>query len=302
MPIHNLTNMKNTLFSLFLFISLFGSTQNWCAPGANWKYNFFSAFYGEGYTEINYSGDTTINGQLSQVLTKHHHIYNFMTDQYESNFLGKDYTFESNEVVYIWFENNWDTLYNFNALIGDSWSKAKMPSFTNCDSNSVLTVTATGVKTINSIPLKYVVVADLTSPFFFTDTIVEKIGFLGSYMIPTDNCVIDGNEGGPFRCYSDNNFTTFKPYFEGTCDHILGTEEIIPQSNFQLITDNEANQLKIIGELKTESELTIINSSGQQWKVESEQGLIDISTISQGIYFLRILQEGRVYSERFIVK
>jgi autotransporter-associated beta strand protein len=55
-----------------------------------------------------------------------------------------------------------------------------------------------------------------------TDTIIEKIGFIGSYMFPYDQCdgALDLQEGGPLRCYSDNLFASFQPHYIGACDYV----------------------------------------------------------------------------------
>jgi hypothetical protein len=141
-----------------------------------------------GYGDIAYSGDTLIDGQVTKKLTKTFHGLGWGMDV-TSYSIGTEYTYEANGVVYLRYQNQWDTLYNFNAQVGDSWRMAKQPFANVASQNSRLKVIATGTKLINSSTLKYVKVEFVDpqmNPLGFADTIVENIGFIGSYLLPYD--------------------------------------------------------------------------------------------------------------------
>ena len=89
--------MKYFATSLLLYTAFSVCSQNWCDEGASWKYSHFN-FAIEGYTEINYIGDTVINGQSAQLLDKHINAYDFISSQYIDIDLGEEYTYESNGV------------------------------------------------------------------------------------------------------------------------------------------------------------------------------------------------------------
>lgn len=220
---------------IILFITLFlqgpwknVSAQSWSPEGAKWHYNYTSQFYTVGYVEISYTGDTMIGTITAKKLSKRLYGYNHFDQQYKNESIGKEYTYEQNGVVYLYHNNSWDTLYNWNALPGDTWTYAGSSSTNACDSNSTITVTDTGTRVINGINLKYQVVElDYVEGSTYTDTIIEKMGFIHSYMLPFDMCdaALDANEGGPFRCYSDSQFQTFSVSNEA-CDYIpTGIEE-----------------------------------------------------------------------------
>ena len=220
--------MKTSFLVLFTLFSFSFHAQNWSPSGANWKYSYYGFF--PGYVDVLYSGDTLIDGQTAKILFKTFHGIDWSMTVI-SNSIGKEYTYENNGVIFIRYQNQWDTLYHFNAQVGDHWRMAKQP-FTNvCPENSRLKVLATGNKSINNETRKYVVVdfchPDLSS-LGVQDTIVENIGFIGSYFLPYDQFdgAVDGNEGGPFRCYSHDNFATYAPHFSGACDYIIGMEEL----------------------------------------------------------------------------
>jgi hypothetical protein len=221
--------MKTSAIFLFLLLSFSFRAQNWSPAGANWKYSYYGFF--PGYVDMFYSGDTIIEGQTAKILSK-----NFAGVDWNmnvvTNFIGNEYTYENNGVIFIRYQNQWDTLYHFNAQVGDHWRMAKQPFTSVCPENSRLKVLATGNKTINNETRKFLVLdfcnPDLSSLGWGQDTIVENIGFIGTYFLPYDQFegAVDGNEGGPFRCYSHDNFATYVPHFSEACDYIVGVEEV----------------------------------------------------------------------------
>ncbi len=291
----NLINktMKTLILSVILLSSFAGRSQTWCLPGANWKYSYMNGFGTEGYTQIQYFGDTVINGQLSKILDKHIYAFNYQNSQAVDIDAGKEYTFETNGIVYLWYNNDWDTLYNFNASVGESWRMAKQPFTNACDSNSTLTVTAIGSKVINSQTLNYLVV-DFSFPNGFSDTIVEKIGFINSYLLPYDFCngSLDANEGGPFRCYQDNNFTTYKPHFAESCDFILGLYNIDSELNLQLFPNPASETLTIsLPENALTTNCNLLDNLGKEVKrftVTGGENFMHVSELESGVYMMRI--------------
>ena len=295
--------MKHFFTGLILLTAFTVYSQNWCDQGANWKYSFFTAFYAEGYTQIEYVGDTLISGQSAKKLNKHHYVYNYFNSQSEDYDIGMEYTYENNGVVYLWHNNNWDTLYNFNATIGDSWRMAKQPILNACEENSYLTVTATGTKIINATSLKYLVV-DFSFPLSFSDTIVEKIGFIGSYVLPYDFCdgALDGNEGGTFRCYQDDNFMVYKPHYSGNCNDILALPEKPLNNTIRIVPNPAVSQIEIIGDISPNSAITIRDINGKHWHPIVVQSTINISHLPSGIYMLSIAQQSNLTHHRFVIK
>jgi hypothetical protein len=294
--------MKSSLVLLILLISQISFGQTWCDAGATWKYSYvnLTAF---GYTEIKYTGDTLISGQNASILDKRLYYYNFLSSQIGDDDLGEEYTYEDNGVIYLLFENNWDTLYNFNATVGESWSIAQEPLFSMCDSNSQVTVLATGTKTINSIALNYLVL-DYGFPSSLIDTVIEKIGNIYNYLLPYDYCnaQLDAHEGGPFRCYEDDNFTLYKPHYTGECDFILEVNPLVMEEVFALVPNPATSVIEIRGDITLGSEYKIISLDG----VERQSGIvatsIDISKLTGGTYLYLTLENGHVFTTKFIIQ
>jgi hypothetical protein len=294
------------LLLLFLLCSGLSFAQNWAPNGAQWHYSYYGFF--PGYVDIAYSGDTLIDGQVTKKLTKTFHGLGWGMDV-TSYSIGTEYTYEANGVVYLRYQNQWDTLYNFNAQVGESWRMAKQP-FTNvATQNSRLKVIATGTKVINSSTLKYVKVEFVDpqmNPLGFADTIVENIGFIGSYFLPYDlfDGAVDGNEGGPFRCYSDNNFATYKPSYLEVCDYIMGTTELEGSASFQVYPNPVSDQINIPETLIQEyNHYRILSNEGKVIQEGQTTATLNVANLPAGNYTLLIeSQSQKRYAKVLVVR
>ena len=280
-----------TLFILILLpIKLFA--QNWAPTGAQWHYSYYGFF--PGYVDIAYTGDTLIEGQASKILTKTYHGLGW-NQSITSETFGYEYTYEESGVVYLRYQNQWDTLYNFNAQVGDSWRMAKQPITNVVAQNSRIKVLATGNLNINNETRKYLVVdkcdSNNISLGWFNDTIIENIGFLHDYLLPYDQFdgAVDGNEGGPFRCYTDNNFVTYKPSYTEVCDYIMGTPEITANAWFQIYPNPVSDWIQISLNVVNEYlKYSIYSSEGKKVQTGQMSEQIDVSNLPSGIYTLLI--------------
>jgi hypothetical protein len=294
------------LLLLFLLCSGISFGQNWAPNGAQWHYSYYGFF--PGYVDIAYSGDTLIDGQVTKKLTKTFHGLGWGMDV-TSYSIGTEYTYEANGVVYLRYQNQWDTLYNFSAQVGDSWRMAKQPFANVAPQNSRLKVLGTGIKVINSNTLKYVKVEFVDpqmNPLGFEDTIVENIGFIGSYFLPYDmfDGFVDGNEGGPFRCYSDNNFALYKPNYLEVCDYIMGTTELEGSSSFQVYPNPVSDQINIPATYINEyGAYRILSSEGKLIQKGQTTEQIDVANLPAGNYTLLIEnQTQKRYAKLLVVR
>jgi hypothetical protein len=299
--------MKSTLLFFTLFFSSLSFAQNWAPAGAKWHYTYIG--FSSGYVQIAYVGDTIIAGQTCQKLQKTFNGLQFGVTPTTYVF-DTSYTYENNGVVYILEQNQWKTLYNFNATIGEHWPMAPLPEFGGCTENSQLKVLATGTKVINAQTLKYLVVdfcnPDLTSQGF-QDTIIEKIGFTGSFMLPFDQCTMafDGNEGGPFRCYSDDNFSTYKPFYPNDCEYLVGVEEN-QMRELTIFPNPSAGQFTIEAPLEAGQVIELYNLNGQKVFMQDilNSGLTQTLEINltPGMYVLNLMsKEGKLFARSRLV-
>jgi hypothetical protein len=285
--------MKTSFLILFTLFSFSFQAQNWSPTGANWKYSYYGFF--PGYIDVLYTGDTIIEGQSAKILSKTFTGIDWSM-AIVTSFIGNEYTYENNGVIFLRYQNQWDTLYHFNAQVGEHWRMAKQPITNVCPENSRLKVLATGNKTINNETRKYVVVdfcnPDLSSLSWGQDTIVENIGFIGSYFLPYDQFdgMVDGNEGGPFRCYSHNNFASYAPHFSEACDYIVGMEDVTSTDTIFTIYPNPVgNEIHLTDELKTTfTSYTIYSLDGKIQQAGKISEFISLDHIRNGNYLLEI--------------
>jgi hypothetical protein len=290
--------MKTPALLLFLLFTVSFHAQNWSPTGANWKYSYYGFF--PGYVEVLYSGDTIIEGQSAKILSK-----TFMGMDWSmtlvTNFIGTEYTYEDNGVIFLRYQNHWDTLYHFNAQVGDHWRMAKQPFANVCPENSRLKVMSTGNKIINNETRKFLVVdfcnPDLSSLGWGQDTIVENIGFIGTYFLPYDQFdgALDGNEGGPFRCYSHDNFATYAPHFSGACDYIVGLEEVnSAQTTFSIYPNPVGNEIHLSKETASMfSTYTIYSLDGKIQQEGFLSEVIQVDYLRNGNFILEITNENQ---------
>src|SRR3990172_9519207 len=204
----------------FLFSQV--CAQNWAAPGADWHYTY-ALFTFDGYIKIEKLGDTLINGYTCDILKKTRIGYNYMTSTNDTIDLGREYTRLNNDTVYNFRNNQFYILYCLNANPGDTWTVAG--NNTNCNATDTVKVDSIGVTVINSTTLRYLWTSSPTSSEWrFTNKIVEKIGCVG-YMFPEPYCLVDINEGGPFRCYNDSAGWSYQTGIVPYCDYTTQVNE-----------------------------------------------------------------------------
>jgi hypothetical protein len=175
---------------------------------------------------------------------------------------------------------------------------AKQPVANVCPQNSRLNVLATGNKLINNETRKYLVVdfcnPDLSSLGWGQDTIVENIGFIGSYFLPYDQFdgALDANEGGPFRCYTDDNFATYAPHYNGACDYIVGMEELSGSSSFIIYPNPIQNDIHIPFDFINKfTRYTLYSLEGKIYQMGSMSENIPVNHFKSGNYLLEISNE-----------
>jgi hypothetical protein len=279
------------LLIFFLLFSGFSFGQNWAPNGAQWHYSYVGFF--PGYVDITYTSDTIIDGQAAKKLTKTYHGLGWGMG-INSSEIGAEYTYEANGVVYLRYQNHWDTLYNFNAQVGESWRMAKQPLISNIiPPNSRMKVLSTGTMTVNNEARNYCVIdrcdANNMSFGFLQDTLIENIGFMRDYMLPYDQFdgAVDANEGGPLRCYTHNNFATYQPLFTEVCDYIMGTNELNTSAAFQIYPNPVSDQINIPAAYATEfTAYSIYSTEGKLVQSGQTSEQIDVAKLPIGNYTL----------------
>lgn len=206
--------------------------QQWCPPGAEWHYDGdVCPLECPGYIRMQNAGDTLILGQPCSRIERMR-FYQVMDSPVYTDSLTDLYTYSDSGIVWMFDPqlNAFDTLYDLNASPGDSWQLIHLPEPASLGQSFFLTVLDTGHIHIDGNSLRWLSVqydfGDLWSDQIFLDTLIERIGSMDWYMLPYSlpSGATDAGEGGPLRCYHDNEISYQRPSVE-TCDLPLGVME-----------------------------------------------------------------------------
>ncbi len=172
--------------------------QVWCPSGARWVYDTGSP-WAESWTQFTYVGDTLMDGILAQ------HIEN---TGFISQLFGNDTLIQTSGPDVItrtvpgsvleWSAGmaEWDTLYWFDAVPGDSWIPAWAFSG-ECPEGHRLVVLDTGTVVIDGVELRSMDVQRSTDdqPTGPIETVFERIGNTQGFFQWVPDC------GGALECY-----------------------------------------------------------------------------------------------------
>ncbi len=208
-----------------------------------------------GSNIISYDPNGSYNG--GQTTSYKVERLNFTTSN-QDNFLINNFALTNNRgVVYLTMDDpfTYDTLYNFNAEIGDSWTL-------EAEHTTEFTVTAKGVLNINNQDLEFSAVdlnIDVNGNLYEQhDTIVEKLGFLHRYFLPYDiiKSYVDGNEGGATKCYYDSQLG-YVPFSHYTCPNLENLDDrtlSLDHIEFEVIS-SKSSYVELYWRVNTDSEI-----------------------------------------------
>lgn len=307
--------MKKLLpFIFLLFFGLQYKGQVWCQPGAEWHYrispNFFLP-YQDGHLKLTFTNTVIINSIICDNIKG---VYKGIFGMPSSPTITTNYVslniHKINNTVRFYNQdsNAFDTIVDFNAAIGDKWLLIRLTNTSPCSFNRpTVTVVDTGHVTINSIWLKKIVINyNFPSNPVVTDTIIEKMLDVNSFLFPSYQCVSDGTNYGKFRCYSDSNFPLYNPTAD-ICDYVptgVGINENSFSNSIFKLYPNPTNGIFNI-ELTEPINLKIYSSAGtlvfERTFDETGNFQLDISHLSNGIYNLRT-ESGKGASNAKLIK
>jgi hypothetical protein len=294
---------KLLLLSLISLFFITAQAQNWCPPGATWYYrnlNTNPATYFDGSLEPSYTSTITINGIVCKELTGTYYGRSQYLDD-PNSYTVTNYvtyrTYEANKVAYLYnvFDQKFDTIADFNAHIGDSWSYALYNSFCtdqNIPKNKV-TVYDTGHVVINGFTLKKLVVSPPADTI--QNVFIERIGGMPGFLFMQQDCALDGSTLGNFSCYSDEDFVTYKKPGIVNCNFntVSIQEQTLAGGYIKLYPNPNNGTFKV--EVTQPCAMEIFNNLGASVykSVSKNSGItdVDISTLPAGVYYLRAFNE-----------
>ena len=326
--------MKKVLLP-FIFVFFFNYAKSqvvFCPPGATWNYVEKGIIAGiDGIMEFKYTNDVMVNGincKLIQGSFKGSRIgYTINGNAGFQNVV--DYkVYENNKVIYLYNGSSFDTIINFNAVIGDKWRELYRAQSVRCSNRrGYYTVIDTSHITINNISLKRIQAAyykvplaiGIPSVLTFTTYFVERLMFQGSIFNTYGDLFSyycnynDINENPSFYllCYHDDTFSTYQTSARN-CDDLTGITNTKSQSfNIQLYpnptnglltinfesADHMGNcEIKLIDVLGV-TEILHLNKSKQIGEIR-----LDLSPLQNGIYFLQVWDHGKLIANEKVLK
>lgn len=307
--------MKNlaTSFTLLVFSYCYAFSQSWCPTGATWHHDWVTIAPMTGYVKMEYTNDTTILSISCKKLQKTLYGYNFSSQQFFSQYIGSEFTYEAGNVIYVFdtTDVDFDTLVNLNALIGSSWTMPQRSVASFCENQSSVTVLDTGSRVVNGQSLKWIYVNNVFDPnnanISYTDTIYEKIGSTQWYFLPFPFCEesVDLDNGGKLRCYVDDFFPMYNQTTNG-CDYTVGINEsdIVNELSPLSVFPNPANEYINFQPLNSNVNyhFSVFNSVGQIVETGNFNNSFSLNTLNwqTGVYYILFTDRDRRWNKKIV--
>ena len=306
--------MFRVVLILFAFLPSFLIAQTFGDKNAEWVYDYIGLGV-DGITKIKQVRDTVIDSQTIKVFQRNFTRQNSSGEIFNGNLdpiyiKQKDGLIEFSEDLI-----NFDTLYNFDLKIGQSWTVPERDFFTGEPTGVTLEriVLDTFTIILNEIPM---LCQAVKSQFSSIDTIFQDIGSGLNYILPFDVNIADGEEGGILRCFKNDrvgviDFQSTLMYrcpecllsdFEYSCDQLNSFgETLISNSTFNLFPNPVSNTLHIQSQKEQITQVDIYNLNGQlilQEQADHVSKEIDVESLAPGMYYVLINEK---YFEKVVV-
>ncbi len=292
--------MRLLLLPLVLFTSL-ASAQSWCPPGATWTFGYNDVLGGViGHARVDYTADTLLAGLPAQRLEVRVNAYSYPTQSYWTEYyFDTHFTSGTNDVVQIWnaSEQEFDTLYWFNAVPGDRWS---VPwSYGTVADFIVLDTLST---TIDGLDLRQVVVGlDVPSPQPI-DTLTERLGFRTTFINAVSQFILDQPISG-LRCYQDNDIQWNNPTWSFGCASILSVHNQRSADPSQLHPNPGTTHFTLSLQPGPHT-ISLFDATGRmvlEQRTAEERPVIGTERLPSGMYTVRVVnRNGTVHHHQWI--
>lgn len=297
--------MKITFLTLFIVLFFNASGQEWAPIGASWHYTFntiWSPPPNSFSKKYEVTGDTTINGQTCSKIVKEHVV---------NNRPNIEYMYQENDSVFFYDTAfaEFQVLYDFNAEIDDFWYiKVKdINSPGDIDTVKVI-VTDFDYIDVNGTMLKrmqviYEYLYENPTSSYSNGTIVQTLGDLNLLFNydPHDGVIYDGPYSSGLRCYDDFNIGHYEATgINGYCEFVATlSENSFPTLSF---FPNPVEDLLTISLTEKEIEKVLIyDLNGKlMLSTSSDTNIIDLTSIPEGNYMIKVICSGEVLVSHLI--
>ena len=245
--------IKNLIILLLLLVVSYNlKAQTEFAPvGAEWYYNY-NNFWNVGYVKITSESDTIIDNVFCKKLVKSIHVYDYVSYNEKKGVFGYEYLTQINDSVMIYSDGEFKKLYDFSAEIGDTLLIPELGHYEEFTHGTAV-VTGKGFMEFEGESLRYIDLKHLEdTPWQFscyhnydngynTARICEKIGNISGYLLPEKYFIVDDDEGGALRCYSEGELSL--KFTDEECDYVPESVPFpytpFPTENAQWSVNNE---------------------------------------------------------------
>ena len=287
-------------------------TQPYGGSNAKWVYNFTGAV--EGVTVVEPSRDTLVGNRLLTIFEK----ATFFIDDYdEMGVWNRAPVYIHSDAGIVEFSTDlihFDTLYNFQLKIGDSWSIIEREL-----SGQLMrdTIVGTVVDTFSIMRSGSIIFCQevLWNESPRKDTIFQDFGSRYSYILPFENRKAYG-EGNVLLCFANDRlgaidfetdhlvncpscgFTTF----EYDCGVISSTTTPVRNTKFSLYPNPAADYLSLQSDSTPIEDVKVYNLEGllmTEKQLIGQEVELDISNLASGVYILLI---NDTYYEKIVVQ
>jgi len=209
-------------------VNCFTQTNEFAPIGAKWWYDY-SYFSLDGYKTLESVGDTIIDGKTCRIIASTIFAKDLANPDpvLDTIYLNNTYIYSDSGVVYNYTLGSFYTLYDFNSTVGDSWEVGGVSLDGICDSTGQIQVESNSIITINTFDLNQIYTSSIATDYwnFGTVPIIERIGSLNFLFATPQECLFDFYEGGPLRCYYDNEFGYYNVDTSVSCDFVLSMNQ-----------------------------------------------------------------------------
>ncbi len=300
--------MKRYSIILLLMLSFPESNaQYWANHHSVWHIGIIESYFSpaQGFIKTEVTGDTLLLNQNCKILHNTRHY----ADGRISN-IGNEYMYEDSGKVYHFMNNSFYTLYDFNAMPGDTWTlSVPFPSpfcgisLYSCDTLVKIVVDSVSTITIQNQPFKTLYVHSVNSDWYFMNPLIQNIGSRGG-LFPFIYGFMDIDI--PYlRCYQDSLVS----YHSGTslvadCDSLI-SRVAHPENQDQVkVFPNPVTEILYVETTLTESNMFVFDISSRivlEAQLQRNSSL-NLSSLSKGIYYYEIKKGNNLVTKGKLIR
>ncbi len=273
--------------------------QVWAVDGAEWHYGYSLDIMGNlSYVTARVTGDTVVNNSVCKKIE-------WWLPFWSTH--KSEITYEDSGVVY-WFNPEIDTfttLYDFNALPGESWQLQLDDSCVE-----TITVDSIGTTVINGDSLKVLHISDGISGL--GDGIIEKIGAT-LFSFPNGGDIADACYGIAvdeswmmgLRCYEDSSLGLYETGASPSCTYTftrpIGINETESQK-MSIYPNPTAGALHFNSAIPALLNVEVLDINGRRVKIFNDLQTMNLIDMNAGIYFLQVNDASGLHTMLKVIK